>query len=154
MLDDLNTSPYDTHRVIRAAQGALGAIPADALVAVLTTSGTDGTLLTLSRPGPEHVERIRGFRGQLLLAAPKGKRIGAETTPSSVNAPCGVGSGVLHSQDCGDPTRSARRAATIAAAAQILGRAGARRKALFWITPDMGISPLDPDGNRRAQRQA
>ena len=71
-----------------------------------------------------------------------------------MNAPCGVGSGVVHSQNCGDPTRPARRASTIAAASQILGRAGSRRKALFWITPDMGISPLDPDGNRRAQRQA
>ena len=154
VLDDLNTSPYDTHRVIRAAEGALGAVPADALVAILTTSGTDGSLLTLSRPAPEHLQRVRTFRGQLLLAGPLGKRLGPSTTPSSVNAPCGVGSAVLHSQNCGDPTRPGRRAETIAAAAQILGGAGARRKALFWITPDMGVSPLDPEGNRRAQRQA
>ena len=154
VLDDLNTSPYDTHRVIRAAEGALRAISDDALVAILTTSGTDGSLLTLSRPGPGHLQQIRMFRGQLLLAGPRGKRLGPETTGSSVNAPCGVGSSVLHSQNCGDPTRPARRASTIAAAAQILGRAGSRRKALFWITPDMGVSPLDPDGNRQAQRQA
>ena len=69
VLDDLNTSPYDTHRVIRAAEGALRVIPDDALVAVLTTSGTDGSLLTLSKPGPEHIKRIRTFRGQLLLRA-------------------------------------------------------------------------------------
>lgn len=154
VLDDLNTSPYDTHRVVRAAEGALRAISDNALVAILTTSGTDGSLLTLSQPGPEHLQRIRMFRGQLLLAGPRGKRLGPETTPSSVNAPCGVGSAMLHSQNCGDPTRPGRRASTIATAAQILGRAGSRRKALFWITPDMGISPLDPDGNRRAQRQA
>lgn len=154
VLDDLNTSPYDTHRVIRAAEGALRFIPDDALVAVLTTSGIDGSLLTLSRPGPEHLQHIRTFRGQLLLAGPKGRGLGTETRPSSVNAPCGVGSGVLNSQNCGDPTRPARRASTISAAAQILGRAGARRKVLFWITPDMGISPLDPAGNRRAQKQA
>jgi VWFA-related protein len=154
VLDDLNTSPYDAHRVIRAAEGALRAMPDGALVAVLTTSGTNGSLLTLSRPGPEQLQHVRMFRGQLLLAGPQGKGLGVRTTPSSVNAPCGVGSSVLHSQDCGDPTRAERRATTIAAAAQILGRAGTRRKALFWITPDMGVSPLDPDGNRRAQRQA
>ena len=154
VLDDLNTSPYDTHRVIRAAEGALRAISDDALVAILTTSGTDGSLLSLSRPGPEHLQQIRMFRGQLLLAGPRGKGLGPQTTPSSVNAPCGVGSSVLHSQNCGDPTRPARRASTIAAAAQILGRAGSRRKALFWITPDMGVSPLDPGGNRQAQRHA
>jgi VWFA-related protein len=154
VLDDLNTSPYDTHRVIRAAEGALRAVSGDALVAILTTSGTDGSLLTLSRPGPGHLQQIRMFRGQLLLAGPRGKGLGPQTTQSSVNAPCGVGSSVLHSQNCGDPTRPARRASTIAAAAQILGRAGSRRKALFWITPDMGVSPLDPDGNRQAQRHA
>jgi hypothetical protein len=90
----------------------------------------------------------------MLLSQPKGKGLSPETAPSTVNAPCGVGSAVLQSQDCGDPTRATRRAGAVSAAAQILGRAGARRKVLFWITPDMGASPLDPDGNRRAQRQA
>lgn len=154
LLDDLNTSPYDAHRVIRAAEGALRAIPEEALVAVLTTSGLDGSLLTLAPPGPAHLARIRAFRGQLLLSGPPAKRFTPQTTPSSVNAPCGVGSAVLQSQACGDPTRGARRAETLAAAARILGRAGARRKALFWLTPDMGVSPLNPDGDRRAQTRA
>lgn len=67
LLDDLDTSPYDNHRMVRAAEGALAAIPDTALVAVATTSGVDGSLLTLARPGPEHVKSIRGFRGRLLL---------------------------------------------------------------------------------------
>src|SRR5690606_26573754 len=41
LLDDLDTSPWDNHRMIRAAEGALAAIPATALVAVVTTSGAD-----------------------------------------------------------------------------------------------------------------
>ena len=154
LLDDLNTSPYEAHRVIRAAEGALRAIPEGALVAVLNTSGLDGSLLTLSTVRPEHFARVRAFRGQLLLSGPPAKRFTAQTTPSSVNAPCGVGSAVAHSQGCGDPTRAARRVETLAAAARILGRAGARRKALFWLTPDMGISPLNPEGDRRAQTRA
>lgn len=149
LLDDLDTSPYDSHRMIRAAEGALAAIPDTALVAVVTTSGLGGSLMTLARPGPEHLESIRKFRGQLLLRArgPSGR-------PSAVSAPCGNDPRGLESLDCGDPTRAARRAAAVGAVAEILGRAGARRKVLFWLTVTMGVSPLDPDGSRRAQRAA
>src|SRR5690606_27045023 len=102
--------------------GLLGAIPEDALVTVVTTSGIGGQLLTLSPPGPEHAERIRAFRGRVLLAGAKDRSY-IQTTPSSVNAPCGVGSAVPNSQDCADPTRAARRAHVIDAIAQILSRA-------------------------------
>ncbi len=153
VLDDLNTSPYDAHRVIRAGLGVLGAIPPDALAAVVTTSGTGGSLLTLAPPGPEHAARVREFRGRLLLSGPTG-RSPIQTKRSTVNAPCGVGSDVLQSQDCADPTRAARRAEVIDAVAQILGRAGSRRKVVFWVTEDMGVSPLDPQGNQAAQRAA
>lgn len=40
------------------------------------------------------------------------------------------------------------------AAAEVLGRAGARRKVVLWMAETMGVSPLDPDGSRRAQRRA
>jgi VWFA-related protein len=153
VLDDLNTSPYDAHRVIRAGLGTLRAIPRDALVAVVTTSGVGGSLLTLSRPGPEHEARVREFRGRVLLTGPA-DRSTIQTTSSTVDAPCGVGSAVLQSPDCGDPTRAARRAQVIDAVAQILGRAGSRRKVIFWVTEDMGVSPLDPHGNQAAQREA
>lgn len=153
VLDDLNTSPFDAHRAIRAGLGVLGALPSDGLVAVVTTSGLGGSLLTLAPPGPEHAERIRAFRGRVLLSGPK-DRAPIQTTPSSVDAPCGVGSKVLQSQDCGDPTRAARRAEVIDAVARILSRAGSRRKVVFWVTEDMGVSPLDPAGNQRAQRAA
>jgi VWFA-related protein len=153
VLDDLNTSPYDAHRVIRAGLGVLGAIPADALVAVVTTSGTGGSLLTLAPPGAAHAARVREFRGRLLLSGPKDRSY-IQTKKSAVDAPCGVGSDVLQSQDCADPTRAARRAEVIDAVAQILGRAGSRRKVVFWVTEDMGVSPLDPQGNQAAQRAA
>lgn len=153
VLDDLNTSPFDAHRAIRAGLGLLGAIPDDGLVAVVTTSGVGGQLLTLTPPGPEHAERVRAFRGRVLLAGAKDRSY-IQTTPSSVNAPCGVGSAVPNSQDCGDPTRAARRANVIEAVAQILSRAGSRRKVVFWVTEDMGVSPLDPHGNRVAQKAA
>jgi VWFA-related protein len=151
VLDDLNTSPFDAHRVIRAGLGLLGAIPSDALVAVVTTSGEGGSLLTLTRPGSEHAARVREFRGRVILSGPKDRAI-IQTRKSAVDAPCGVGSGTLHSQDCADPTRAARRAGVIDAVAQMLGRAGSRRKVVFWVTEDMGVSPLDPHGNQAAQR--
>jgi VWFA-related protein len=151
VLDDLNTSPFDAHRVIRAGLGLLGAIPSDALVAVVTTSGEGGSLLTLTRPGSEHAARVREFRGRVILSGPKDRAI-IQTRKSAVDAPCGVGSGTLHSQDCADPTRAARRAEVIDAVAQMLGRAGSRRKVVFWVTEDMGVSPLDPHGNQAAQR--
>ncbi len=153
VLDDLNTSPFDAHRAIRAGLGLLGAIPPDGLVAVVTTSGVGGQLLTLTPPGPEHAERVRAFRGRVLLAGAKDRSY-IQTTPSSVNAPCGVGSNVPNSQDCGDPTRAARRANVIEAVAQILSGAGSRRKVVFWVTEDMGVSPLDPHGNQAAQKAA
>lgn len=154
LLDDLNTSPYNTHRAIRAGTGLLGAIPADALVGVIFTSGVNGTTLTLRAPGPEHAQRVQAFRGQLLLAGPPPRTDGPQTIPSAVAAPCGVGSAVLNSQDCADPRRAARRARTVEAIARTLRLAGARRKVIFWVTEDMGVSPLDPEGSRRAQRDA
>ena len=42
LLDDLNVSAYDSHRAIRAGLGVLGAMPPDALVSVVTTSGDGG----------------------------------------------------------------------------------------------------------------
>lgn len=153
LLDDLDTSPRDAHRVIRAGERALTAIPGSALVAVLTTSGLGGSLLTLEPPGPTHVDRVRNFRGQLLLRHAINPRL-PNTTPSSINAPCGVGSAVVDSLDCADPTRAARRADAVAAAAEILGRAGSRRKVLLWVTQTMGVSTLDPQGSRQAQRRA
>lgn len=153
LLDDLDTSPRDSHRVIRAGERALSFIPDSALLSVVTTSGLNGSLLTLEPPGPSHVKQVRDFRGQLLLRHTINVR-GPNTTPSSVSAPCGVGSAVIDSLDCADPTRAARRAAAVAAAAEILGRAGSRRKVLLWVTQTMGVSPLDPEGSRRAQRRA
>jgi VWFA-related protein len=154
LLDDLNTSPYNAHRAIRAGLGLLKAIPPDALVGIISTSAADGVALTLTRSSPEHVKRVEAFRGQLLLAGPLPRRGTAQTTPSSVFAPCGVGSSVQHSQDCGDTTRAERRARTVEAVAHVLRRAGSTRKVLFWITEDMGVSPLDPERSRRAQRDA
>lgn len=153
LLDDLDTSPRDSHRVIKTGERALSHVPAAALVSVLTTSGLNGSLLTLEAPGPGHLKQVRDFRGQLLLHHAVNPR-GPNTTASSVSAPCGVGSAVADSLDCGDPARAARRAAAVAAAAEVLGRAGARRKVLLWVTQTMGVSPLDPEGSRKAQLRA
>ncbi|WP_291981097.1 VWA domain-containing protein, partial [Luteitalea sp.] len=150
LLDDLDTSPRDSHRVIKTGERALSYVPDSALLSVVTTSGIGGSLLTLQPPSPLHIKQVRDFRGQLLLRP----RLMSGTAPSSVSAPCGVGSGVLDSLDCADPTRPARRAAAVAAAAEILGRAGSRRKVLLWVTQTMGVSPLDPEGSRREQRRA
>jgi VWFA-related protein len=161
VLDDLNTSPFDAHRVIRAGLGVLEALPREALVAVVTTSGLGGSLFTLSAPGGEHAERVKAFRGRLLLTgarAPEFARrmvVGQPQLGSSVDAPCGqVAFDENQSQDCGDPTRAARRAQVIESVGQLLGRAGSRRKVVFWVTEDMGVSPLDPQGNQDAQRAA
>ena len=53
-----------------------------------------------------------------------------------------------------DPTRAARRASAVAAACEILGRAGSRRKVLIWVAQTMGVSVEDPHGSRAAQRRA
>jgi VWFA-related protein len=153
LLDDLDTSPRDSHRVIRTGERALSYVPASALLSVVTTSGLNGSLLTLEPPNPSHLEQVRDFRGQLLLRA-KINLSAPNTTASAVSAPCGVGSAVTDSLDCADPTRPARRAASVAAAADILGRAGSRRKVLLWVTQTMGVSPLDPESSRQAQRRA
>lgn len=154
LLDDLNVSPYDAHRAIRAGLGVLGALPPDSLVSVLTTSGDGGSLLTLGRPSPTHVERVKAFRGQFLLTGPPPNAHAPQTTPSSVDAPCGVGSAVEHSPDCADPTRAARRAGALRAIGEVFSRTGSRRKVLLWLTTDMGVSPLDPKGNQQAQYAA
>ena len=152
LLDDLNISAYDSHRAIRAGLGVLGAIPKDALVSVVNTSGEGGGLITLGRPNQGHEGRVRTFRGQLVLAGPDMKNpLGVATTPSSVDAPCGVGSEVLNSPDCSDPTRAGRRAGALGAIGNLFARTGSRRKVLVWLVTDMGVSPLDPKGNQQAQ---
>lgn len=152
LLDDLNVSAYDSHRAIRAGLGVLGAIPKAALVSVVNTSGEGGGLITLGRPNQAHVERVKAFRGQLVLTGPDQKNpLGIATTASSVDAPCGVGSDVLNSPDCADPTRAARRARALHAVGELFSRTGSRRKVLFWLVTDMGVSPLAPESNREAQ---
>ena len=155
LLDDLNVSAYDSHRAIRAGLGVLGAIPTDALVSVVNTSGEGGGLLTLGRPNDDHAGRVQAFRGQLLLTGPEQQNpLQVATTASSVDAPCGVGSDVNQSPDCADPTRAARRARALQAVGELFGRTGSRRKVLVWIVTDMGVSPLDPKGNQQAQLAA
>lgn len=154
LLDDLDTSPRDSHRVIRAGERALSFIPDSALLSVLTTSGLDGSLLTLEPPGPQHLSKVKEFRGQLLLRG---------FTPLGLGGSPGGGGGTrmggdcmtgTSSLDCQDPTRPARRASAVAAAAEILGRSGARRKVLIWVAQTMGVSTIDPQGSRAAQRRA
>jgi VWFA-related protein len=151
LLDDLNTSPYNTHRAIRGARGILDALPVDALVSVVETSA-GRVPVRFSYPSEAHRRRVDAFRGQLLLA-PVAK--GTIRTPSSsVSAPCGVGSHAMNSQDCADPTRATRRAEVLGAVGLALQQMGVRRKVVLWLTEDMGVSPLDEQGTRRAQREA
>jgi VWFA-related protein len=142
LLDDLNISAYDSHRAIRAGLGVLGAIPEDALVSVVNTSGAGGGLITLGRPNQGHESRVRDFRGQYLESR------GGTAGPSWVDTPC---SGGAESPDCSDPTRAARRARALGAVGDLFSRTGSRRKVLIWFVTDMGVSPLDPNGNRDAQ---
>ncbi|WP_239488878.1 VWA domain-containing protein [Luteitalea sp. TBR-22] len=152
LLDDLNISPYDSHRAIRAGLGVLEAIPKDALVSVVNSSGEGGGLITLGRPNQGHADRVKAFRGQYLPVGGGVKNpMAISTTPSSVDAPCGVGSDVVNSPDCADPTRAARRAGALSAVGELFSRTGSRRKVLFWFVTDMGVSPLDPRGNGDAQ---
>lgn len=151
LLDDLDTSRRDAHRVIRAAERAFASLPPTALVSIVTTSGLGGSLLTLEPPGPRHLAQIRAFRGQLLVRALTPG--GGMATPSLVP----VGGDCMtpeSSLDCQDPTRAARRASAVAAAAEILGRSGTRRKVLLWVTQTMGVSTNDAEGSRAAQRRA
>lgn len=67
LLDDLDTSPRDSHRVIKTGERALSYVPDSALLSVVTTSGIGGSLLTLQPPSPLHIKQVRDFRGQLLL---------------------------------------------------------------------------------------
>ena len=55
------------------------------------------------------------------------------------------------SPDCSDPTRAGRRARALEAVGELFSRTGSRRKVLVWFVTDMGVSPLDPNGNREAQ---
>lgn len=149
LLDDLDTSPRDAHRVIRAAERALETIPDSALVAVLTTSGVGGSLLTLEPRGPEHLEQVRAFRGRLLLRATTSRGI----TPLQ-SIPGGSGMAGPASLDQLDPARSVRRANALTAVAEILGRAGSRRRVLLWVAQTMGVSPVNPYESHAAQRRA
>lgn len=152
LLDDLDTSPRDAVRVIRAGERALSFIPEDALLSVVTTSGLSGSLLTLEPPGATHLKQVRQFRGQLLLrgSAPSGLS-SSGAGGRSMGGDCMTANSSL---DCQDPTRAARRASAVAAAADILGRAGARRRVLIWVAQTMGVSTIDPQGSRAAQRRA
>jgi VWFA-related protein len=151
LLDDLDTSRRDTHRVIRAAEKAFTSIPDNALVSVLTTSGLGGALLTLEPPGPAHLRQIREFRGQLLVRAASPGGVSSTPRGMLMGGDCMTEASSL---DCQDPTRAARRASAVAAAADILGRSGSRRKVLVWVAQTMGVSTIDPHGSRAAQRRA
>ena len=150
LLDDLDTSRRDAHRVIRAAEQAFTSLPASSLVSIVTTSGLGGSLLTLEPPGPRHLAQIRAFRGQLLVRGATPSGVSSLSSPTPINSGMSAGS----SLDTADPTRAARRASAVAATAEILGRAGARRKVLLWVAQTMGVSVEDPDGSRVAQRRA
>ena len=133
----------------------LGAIPKDALVSVVNTSGAGGGLITLGRPNQGHEARVRDFRGQLVLMGPDQKNpLAVATTPSSVDAPCAVGSEALNSPDCRTRTRVTRRSGALRAIGELFSRTGSRRKVLVWVVTDMGVSPLDPKGNQQAQLAA
>lgn len=155
LLDDLNIRATRAHRAIRGATGLLEAIPPAALVAVVSTSGIDGSHLTLTPRNAGHLERVRALRGQLIEGRPTLPMGAYITTPSSaVGVPCGVGSHARNSLDCVDPMRAVRRLETVRAVANLLSSAGSRRKVLFWVTEDMGATPLDADLGRRTQRDA
>lgn len=155
LLDDLNIRAIRAHRAIRGATGLLEAIPAAALVAVVSTSGIGGSHLTLTPRNAGHLEHVRALRGQLIEGRPSLTMGAYLTTPSSaVGMPCGVGSHARNSLDCVDPMRAVRRLETVRAVANLLSAAGSRRKVLFWVTEDMGATPLDPDVGRRTQRDA
>ena len=145
LLDDLNVSPYDAHRAIRAGLGVVEAVPGSALLSVLTTSGDGNGLLTLTPPNDDHAALVRAFRGRFMLSGPPPNPNAPQTTSSSVDAPCGVGSAVDTSPDCVDPTRAARRAAAVEAVGRLLSRAGSRRKVRFWLTTDLGVGPPGGD---------
>ncbi len=155
LLDDLNIRANRAHRAIRGATGLLDAIPPAALVAVVSTSGINGTHLTLTPRSAEHFDSVRALRGQLVEGRSM-LRMGEyiTTTSSAVGAPCGVGSHAKNALDCVDPMRAVRRLQTVRAIADLLSSAGSRRKVLFWVTEDMGATPLDPDVGRRTQREA
>lgn len=150
LLDDLDTSRRDAHRVIRAAEQAFASLPPTALVSIVTTSGLGGSLLTLEPPGPRHLAQIRAFRGQLLVRGATPAGVSTLSSPTPMNS----GMSATSSLDTADPTRAARRASVVAATAEILGRSGARRKVLLWVAQTMGVSVEDPDGSRVAQRHA
>jgi VWFA-related protein len=151
LLDDLDTSPRDSHRVIRAGERALSFIPDDALLSVVTTSGVSGSLLTLEPLNPRHAKQVREFRGQLLIRALGPSGFGSSGTGRLMAGDCMTGTPSL---DCQDPTRAARRASAVASAAEILGRSGSRRRVLIWVAQTMGVSTTDPQGSRVAQRHA
>lgn len=155
LLDDLNIRATRAHRAIRGATGLLEAIPPAALVAVVSTSGIGGSHLTLTPRNAGHLEHVRALRGQLVEGRPMLRMGEYITTPSSaVGVPCGVGSHARNSLDCVDPMRAVRRLETVRAVANLLSSAGSRRKVLFWVTEDMGATPLDADLGRRTQRDA
>jgi VWFA-related protein len=155
LLDDLNISPYRTHRAIRGGLGLLSAIPMSALVGVVTSSGVGSATLNLGHPDSSHEAQVRAFRGQLLVQGRAGDKLNFVTSGSStVAAQCGAGSANRNSGSCPDPARATRRLRVLESVARSLARAGSRRKVLFWVTEDMGVTPLNPSEGQRAQREA
>lgn len=126
LLDDLNISAYRTHRAIRGALGLLAAVPATALVGIVTSSGVGIATLNLAPPGPQHADQVKAMRGQQLTR-------GMRTT---------------------DPARASRRARVLESVARSLTRAGSRRKVLFWVTENMGMTPVNITEAQQAQRKA
>ncbi len=148
LLDDLQISPRYTAAAQRAGFGLLGALPEEARLAVVTTSAHEAGLVTFDRPGAGQREAIERFRGQAL---PGTSLIGGTGDVAGSIGP-------MRTDDCGpycvDPNRAARRMAVLEQLGRTLGRAGSRRKVLFWVTESLGYTPVDLEVGREAQRRA
>jgi VWFA-related protein len=153
LLDDLQISPHYTAAAQRAGFGLLGALPEDARLAVVTTSADESALVTFDTPGAGQREAIARFRGQAL---PGTSLSGGSGAGAGSIGPISIGP--MRSDDCGlycvDPNRGARRMAVLEQLGRILGRAGSRRKVLFWVTESLGYTPVDLEVGREAQRRA
>lgn len=147
LLDDLQISPRYTAAAQRIGKSLLSELPPSALFAVVTTSGYNSTLMTFAAPGAAQLDAIERFRGQALEG----------TSPEGPGGLGGVGP-MRDPRDCGpycvDPSRAARRLRVVEQVGDILGRAGSRRKVLFWVTEALGYTPVDIEEGRAAQRAA
>lgn len=79
------------------------------------------------------------------------QRFRAETNLVEVSAVIvdRAGNSVLDLTRNADPSRAERRARVLQAVAESLNGVGSRRKAVFWVTEDMGVSPIAPEQSRR-----